>query len=389
MSWPTVELSRILKVQPGFAFKANLFHETEGMPLIRIRDLGKNATQLRYTGQYRSEFVVHEGDYLIGMDGDFICHEWRGEDALLNQRVCRLTDFDKSLAVPRFVYYRIQSALDEIHASTPYVTVKHISGGQISSIKIGLPTLPEQSRIVELLDEANRLRRLRREADAKAARILPALFLKMFGDPATNPMGFRKKPLGDLIRVKSGNFLPAKDMAPNGVFPVYGGNGISGYHGSYMFEDRKVVLGRVGAYCGAVHYSEPKAWITDNAIYVSEKLEPLDDHYLIAALEQADLNQYAGRAGQPLISGSRIYPVEFLVPPEHLQTAFSRSVTTLIQLDETRTSATERLNNLWDVLMSRAFSGQLTAQWREAHMKELLAEMTQQARALNLPVEAA
>lgn len=243
----------------------------------------------------------------------------------------------------------------------------------------------EQSRVVELLDEADRLRRLRREADAKAARILPVLFLKMFGDPATNPKGFRKKPLGSLIKVKSGNFLPAKDMAQGGAYPVYGGNGINGYHDSYMFDDRQVVLGRVGAYCGAVHYSEPKAWITDNALYVSERLEPLDDYYLVAALEQANLNHYAGRAGQPLISGNRIYPVEILVPPEDIQARFAKSVASFLSLDDVKTSASNRIDQLWEILMGRAFSGQLTAKWREAHMKELLDEIAQQVRALNLP----
>ncbi len=255
----------------------------------------------------------------------------------------------------------------------------------LKELSIPLFAPSEQARIVELLDEADRLRRLRRDADAKAARILPALFLKMFGDPIANPKQLSKKPLGELIKVKSGNFLPAKDMATQGIFPVYGGNGVNGYHDDFMFEERKVVLGRVGAYCGAVHYSAPKSWITDNALYVSEKLESIDDYYLVAALEQANLNQYAGRAGQPLISGSRIYPVEILVPPGNLQIAFSQSVSNLLDLDEIRASASARLDQLWDLITSRAFTGQLTAKWREAHMQELLVEMEQQARLLNLP----
>lgn len=252
--------------------------------------------------------------------------------------------------------------------------------------EIPLPCPIEQHRIVEILDEADRLRRLRREADAKAARILPVLFLKMFGDPATNPKGLRKKPLGKLIRVKSGNFLPAKDMDKKGTYPVYGGNGINGFHDEYMFEERKIVLGRVGAYCGVVHYSDRNAWITDNALYVADKFEPIDDRYLVAALELANLNQYAGRAGQPLISGSRIYPIEILVPPEEAQLIFASSVSKLLGLDDYRKKAKEQLDRFWDVLMTQAFSSQLTAKWREAHGKELLAEMEQQARLLNLPL---
>lgn len=289
---------------------------------------------------------------------------------------------------PRFLAYYLRSPAFVNQAT------HHVAGAKMPRVVMDwfweheapLPAPKEQSRIVELLDEADRLRRLRREADAKAARILPTLFLKMFGDPATNPKGLAKKPLGNLIKVRSGNFLPAKDMAVAGVFPVYGGNGVSGYHDSFMFEERKIVLGRVGAYCGVVHFSAPNSWITDNALYVSEKLEPFEDHYLIAALEQANLNQYAGRAGQPLISGSRIYPIEILVPPESMQQAFSKSVASLLELDQSRASATTHLDQLWDVLMSRAFSGQLTTRWREAHMQELLAEMAQLARALNLPM---
>ena len=208
----------------------------------------------------------------------------------------------------------------------------------------------------------------------------------MFGDPATNPKALPKKPLGSLIKVKSGDFLPAKDMAQDGTFPVYGGNGINGYHDSYMFDDRKIVLGRVGVYCGVVHYSEPRSWVTDNALYISDKFEPLDDYYLVAALEQAKLNQYAGRAGQPLISGSRIYPVEILIPPENMQARFAKTVEELLSINGIKTSASNRIEQLWGTLMSRAFSGQLTAQWREAHMQELLAEMNEQARALNIPM---
>lgn len=288
----------------------------------------------------------------------------------------------------RYLFYRAQHPefIDYLVTNATGASYPAVSDGIVRRAPLPLPPPSEQKRIVELLDEADRLRCLRREADAKAARILPALFLKMFGDPETNPKGLRKKSLGKLIKVKSGDFLPAKDMAPNGSFPVYGGNGVNGFHDQYMFEERKVVLGRVGVYCGVVHYSEQRAWITDNALYVSEKFEPIDDRYLVAALEVANLNQYAGRAGQPLISGSRIYPIEILVPPETAQLVFAKSAAVLLEMEGQREKAGKQLDQLWNLLMQRAFSGQLTAKWREAYMKELLAEMEQQARLLNLPL---
>lgn len=73
--------------------------------------------------------------------------------------------------------------------------------------ELQLPPLLEQHRIVEILDQTDRLRRLRVKAHAKANRILPALFVRMFGDPATNPMRWRSRPLCDLaIKFSDGPF---------------------------------------------------------------------------------------------------------------------------------------------------------------------------------------
>ena len=100
-----------------------------------------------------SKYVVNAGDLLIGMDGEFGCYAWKGEPALLNQRVCRLQGFDLQL-VPRFLFYGVNSYLKAIEDVTGFTTVKHISSKQILDIDFPIPPLPEQQRIVTLLDEA-------------------------------------------------------------------------------------------------------------------------------------------------------------------------------------------------------------------------------------------
>lgn len=121
--------------------------------------------------------------------------------------------------------------------------------------------------------------------------------------------------IGKSLKLRSGNFLSSANMHADGKYPVYGGNGINGYHSNYMFEERKIVLGRVGAYCGVVHHTLPNSWITDNALYIAEKDPRFLDEYLVLALRQANLNQYASQFGQPLISHSRLENVELLIPP--------------------------------------------------------------------------
>jgi hypothetical protein len=97
-----------------------------------------------------------------------------------------------------------------------------------------------------------------------------SIFIEMFGDPNVNQRQLPRRALRELIRVKSGNGLIASNMAENGKYPVYGGNGVNGYHDQYMFAEPKIVIGRVGVYCGIIHITKQNAWVTDNALFVSE-----------------------------------------------------------------------------------------------------------------------
>ena len=68
-----------------------------------------------------------------------------------------------------------------------------------SGIFIPLPDLPEQRRIAGQLEQADRLRRTRRYALELTDTFLPAAFLELFGDPATNPLGLPVAELGDFL----------------------------------------------------------------------------------------------------------------------------------------------------------------------------------------------
>jgi restriction endonuclease S subunit len=152
VSWLTIKLGDLLKIQNGYAFDSKQFSSEGEMPLIRIRDIKKGVdTETCYTGDYDVKYVVKKGDLLIGMDGEFGCYEWKGNDALLNQRVCRLQEFENQI-YPRFLLYGINSYLKAIEEITGYTTVKHISSKQIANIEFPLPPLSTQKKIVAKLD---------------------------------------------------------------------------------------------------------------------------------------------------------------------------------------------------------------------------------------------
>jgi len=392
MRWPVLKINRFCKTGSGgtpSTRKKDIYYGGN-IPWVKSGELKDDV--LLSTEETLTEIGLAEsaakwipaGSVLIAMYGATIGKTaLLGVDATSNQAICNIIP-NPQIADSRYIWYAIRHSVPQIVAKRVGGAQPNISQKIISQLSLPIPALSEQHRIVEILDQADALRKKRAEADAKAARILPALFYKMFGDPATNPKGLVKKRLGDLIKVRSGNFLPAKNMDSSGHCPVYGGNGINGYHSEYMFEEPVIVLGRVGIYCGVVHYSEPNCWVTDNALYVAEQSKDLHPRYLAEALRIANLNQYAGRAGQPLISGNRIYPIEILVPPPEEQEKFAGMILELSKYESRRESSGVHLETLFSVLMHRAFTGDLTAKWRGAHMKELLQEMEQQAKALEI-----
>jgi type I restriction enzyme S subunit len=106
--------------------------------------------------------------------------------------------------LPKFLAYSMLYHREEISRLAGSTTFKEVKRSVLRRFQILLPPLSEQRRIVEILDQADALRKKRAEADAKAARILPALFYKMFGDPATNPKGWPLARIRDLCQVVSG-----------------------------------------------------------------------------------------------------------------------------------------------------------------------------------------
>ena len=150
--WGRVRLGDVATVQNGAAFKSKYFSQDDGVPLIRIRDVGKSVTDSRYTGPYDDVYLVYPGDLIIGMDGDFRAALWSGEIGLLNQRVCRVS-LQTDLMDRGFLFLCLQPFLDAIHAETSSVTVKHLSSRTVADIPLPFPPLDEQRRIVAKIEE--------------------------------------------------------------------------------------------------------------------------------------------------------------------------------------------------------------------------------------------
>lgn len=254
-------------------------------------------------------------------------------------------------------FFKTQDYRRRMSALAAGANINNLKNEHIDEIEIPLPPLDEQKRIAAILDQADKLRRKRQRAIDRLNQLGQAIFHEMFGDPTTNPKGLPRIKLGDLIKVSSGVGLTAVKQS-GGSIPVYGGNGINGWHDEATVAAGTIVIGRVGVYCGAIHTTDRPSWVTDNALIVALK-QPINTSYLSTALKIANLNQYAGRSAQPLVSGSRIYPVEILLPTDNQQKGFENRLAEATGLSRLSEDALLRMDRLFASLQKRAFQGEL------------------------------
>lgn len=150
--WTIAPVKNLATIVNGLPFDSALFDPSEGTPLVRIRDLGKTATEACYKGDFVDGAAITSDDVLIGMDGDFNVGRWRGQGmALLNQRMCCVRGTTEFLT--RLLEYSLPIPLRALNEITYATTVKHLSSGQVAKTFVAIPRgHTEQLRMLEFLD---------------------------------------------------------------------------------------------------------------------------------------------------------------------------------------------------------------------------------------------
>ncbi len=340
-----------------------------------------------------------------------------GKLAIANVPVVTNQGFNNLIAGPeiynRYLAYALQFFTPDISRLAGSTTFKEVSRSSLRGFKIPVPPIKEQHRIVDLLVQADTLRRLRREANARAARILPALFQKMFGNPATNPMRWDARPLGDLLEdaevFTDGDWVESKDQDPDGEVRLVQLADVG--DGRYVNKSARflnketalrlrctflksgdVLLARMpdplGRACIFPGDAKECVTVVDVCVIRPHAGGP-DPMWLMHCINSAGFRgliaQQQTGTTRARISRGNLSRLPIISPPIALQREFSKLAQQAGQVLEISSQA-ENVELIFSSLLQKAFNGELTARWRQAHMQELLLEMEQQAKALNLPM---
>lgn len=399
MSFEKAPLGDYVRVVGGFAFKSEDFAD-EGIPVVRISDLRDDSVFVAEAAKIPSEKVgrgqnyqVEPGDILIAMSGATtgkigIVPENCIRPVLQNQRVGNFKIIDPNRIYRRYLkHYLVSSSYQaKIWQSMVGVAQPNISSKQLEQIEIPIPPIAEQKRIAAILDKAEELRGLRRQALEQLDAMTQSIFLEMFGDPATNPKGWQTCTLGELTAKFSdgpfGSNLKTSHYTETGIRVVRLQNigigkfndGDRAYIDPHHFETLRkheclpgdVLIATLGD--PNLRACIQPDWLSvalNKADCVQARPKPgvTNAEYLCSLLNQPSTERMAHDLilGETRlrISMGRLRTLMVPAPPILLQQEFARRVEELEQLKATHRESLTHLDALFASLQHRAFRGEL------------------------------
>ena len=139
MGWSEESLYKFCSVQYGAPFKSKLFNEEgRGLPLIRIRDLPKGSTNVFTEEVHPKGTLITAGDLVVGMDGEFRCYLWTGEDSWMNQRICKFAPAKNTPVA--YLKFALEKPLHFIESTEIATTVIHLGKSDIDNFRFMSPS---------------------------------------------------------------------------------------------------------------------------------------------------------------------------------------------------------------------------------------------------------
>lgn len=372
--YPIKKLSEVIVVLRNWK-SCKQTEKHDGQKITRIETISAwviNDEKVGYfelTDQDKEKYSIKKGDILFSHINS-VEHIWKialsykNYNDLFHGMNLLLLRWDAKIITGDFLYVVLQYYFKSWYwrpICKKAINQASLNQKNLNELKIPLPPLPTQQKIVTKLDEAfaniDRQIALIKSNIEDVENMRKSVLENIFNDSS-----IPKKTIQEIFKIKSWNFLPKSNMKESGEYHVYGGNWINGKHDQYNLDWENIIIGRVWALCGNVRLVVWKFWLTDNAFYISEYLiDNINKSYLKNILEFLKLWETANKAAQPVISYKSISSILIPLPTlprqqeivAHLDRVFAETAL-LQQVYYTQISDLEKLKQS---LLQDAFDG--------------------------------
>jgi restriction endonuclease S subunit len=267
---------------------------------------------------------------------------------------------------PKFIMWLLNSPAirQQIEMLASGTTRRRITRKNLGTIDLPVPPLPEQHKIVEILED--HLSRLDAAlADVKQAKVKAAQFRRSFiHDMTSSIAGSEVMGILDICDVYQPKTISTKELISDGEFPVYGANGQIGFYDKYNHEESEVTVTCRGATCGTVNVIPPMSWITGNAMVFKPKDNRIQKGFLEYVLRGMDWTPVITGTAQPQITRTSIQDLFIDVPNPQIQQAIymklESALTQVLNASRLCENVENQVASLRRSLLQAAFTGQLT-----------------------------
>ncbi len=260
-----------------------------------------------------------------------------------------------------WINHFINSVRDEIHGKGTGATFPNIAGATLADLRIPFPSLPEQQRIVAILDEAFAGIATAKASAEKNVQNGRAIFesrlqsvFRYGGD------GWGNTTIGEQLVLQRG-FDITKDQQRPGIVPVVSSGGVKSFHDKAMVIGPGVAMGRKGT-LGKVYYLETDFWPHDTTLWVRD-FKGNDPRFVYHFFVGLDVSKLDSGTANPALNRNQIHPIQVTWPPKSLQRtiadeldALSAGTQRLVSIYQQKLSALDALKKS---LLHQAFTGQL------------------------------
>ena len=242
------------------------------------------------------------------------------------------------------------------------LTVPKLNQAKMRDITFPLPPLPEQKRIVKVLDEVfEGVATAKENAEknlANARELFESYLQSVFANPGA---GWEEKTLGAIIKLEYGKPLPDEKRNPNGKYPVYGANGEKDRTNEYYHNKKSIIVGRKGS-AGEINFSENKFWPLDVTYFVTFDDKKYDLNFIYYILDNLKLTKLA-KGVKPGINRNEVYSIEVQIPSLSEQRAIVAKLDALSaetkKLEAIYQQKLADLDELKKSVLKKAFNGEL------------------------------
>ncbi len=281
---------------------------------------------------------------------------------------CTIVRTDDNLVSEFLLFYQMSNQyLNDVELKITGATRSRISRKNLGLINIPLPPLPEQKRIVAILEKAFTAidqAKANTEKNLKNAR---ELFQSKLQETFANGKlkidngEWEEKKLGEVITLEYGKPLDKYKRIDKGQYPVYGANGIKAKTNEYYYDKKTIIIGRKGS-AGEINLTEERFWPLDVSYFVKFEKKQIDLCFLYFCLLTLNLPKLA-KGVKPGINRNDVYDLIIQFPSLSEQKRIVKNLDTVSTETKKLETIYQRkitcLDELKKSILQKAFNGEL------------------------------